>query len=160
MNLARVARPSAALRLTLLAVALLLVTVHAAPVAAYSPPVGKVRYWIYGDCRNDGAYYNPRGRVYMVEYGKHHVTRFKAKFKLYRSDETGIHLPKLEKSYRTASFPNDAQSYGGYLPSNTDHAWTDVYGTNTYQLDVKMTWERPWRPDWNKQVYVTSCAGI
>lgn len=133
-------------------------------LGAHANPAGagggsQIGQGVRGACPASGGYYTVIGRAYMVEYGKSGVSRLKAKFKLYRTNETGLHIPRLEKTYRSPRFPNDNSTYGQWLPYTDYHRWADVYGTNEYRLDVKETWERKWRPDWNYQTPVVYCAG-
>lgn len=151
--MARLTRLSAALALVMV-----LVLGHADPGHAAFDPQRAYATW-GGSCPGDGVYYTPQGQVYMREYGRSGVVRLKAKFRLYRTNVgAGWNFPRLEKTYATGSFANDSLSYGGYIPSNGNHVWTDVYGTNTYRLNVKMTWDRSWRRDWTYQADIAYCS--
>jgi hypothetical protein len=142
---------------TALGLVMLLVLAHADPGQAAFDPQRASANW-GGSCAGDDLYFTPRGQVYMREAGKSGVVRFKAKFRLYRTNVgAGWNFPRLEKTYATNPFPNDALNYGGYLPSNGDHVWTEVYATNSYRLNVKMTWDRSWRRDWTYQADIAYC---
>jgi hypothetical protein len=139
--------------LAVLAAAFALVVLQAAPSSA-RPLASK---WS-GSCASDPPYYTPRGRAYMIEYGKSGVTRLKAQFRLYRTNVTaGYNSPYLRKTYTSPSFPNDAVSYGQWLPYTSNHQWEYVAATSDYALTAKMTWERPWRRDWNYQQVLAYC---
>lgn len=140
-----------------LAIALVLgmFATHATPAAAVWP----VQYVGRGGCPADSPYVNPWGRVWMKELGKSGVTRFKAKFRLYRTNVSsyGWNYPRLEKTYYSGSFPNNNLSYGGWVPYNGNHQWTYVNGTNSYRMDAKVSWMRPWRRDYTYQYTITYC---
>lgn len=112
-------------------------------------------------CRSDGAYLQIGAQVRLWEHGKSGVTRLRAKFRLYNADVSpGWNYPRLERTYSSVSFRNDHRTLGSYLPLGFVHRWDNVFATRRYRLDVKATWERPWRPDWNHQWPVLYCGSV
>jgi hypothetical protein len=121
----------------------------------------KVSLRRYGACpsTDGGLYFNPRGRVYMYEYGSSGVIRFEAKYRLYRTEVTaGWNPARLTRTYSSSYFTNDATSYGILLPHDGIHQWTQVFGTSTYRLDVKAKWDRGWRRDWTATRTLAFCT--
>jgi hypothetical protein len=130
---------------------------HADPAgAAFNPQLASASW--NGSCSGDGVYYSPFGWVYMRENGKSGVIQLRAKYRLYRTNViAGFNYPRREKTYRSARFPNDTVSYGTYVPSS-GHQWFGIEATSTYRLNVKMTWDRGWRRDWNYSADVAYCG--
>ena len=112
----------------------------------------------FASCPGDGVYYQPAGQVYLLERGRSRVVRMEATYRLYNDEVTaGWNYPRLEKTYRSTSFPDDGRSFAGRLPTNGAHRWTDVFATSTRRLDVKAKWVRRWRRDWTYQYTLTYC---
>lgn len=133
-----------------------LVSLHADPAGAAFNPVYAYATW-GGSCTGDEQFYNPSGWVYMKENGKSGVVQFRAHYRVYRTEvSAGWNRPKLEWTFRTARFPNDATTYADYVPRG-GFGWTEVHATSTYRLNVKMTWDRGWRRDWNYTADVAYC---
>lgn len=150
------ARAGVTVRVLVMCVAVLVGQLGAGAADAGPHPVTAS---VKGGCTFDGVYYSPYGQVYMKELGKSGVTLFRAKYRLYLTNVTaGWNFPRLEKTYRSPTFPNDNRNFYAYVPDGVFHRWTEVYGTNSYRLNAKLTYERPWRPDWNYSVDIARCG--
>lgn len=119
------------------------------------------RYWTYNnfcswtDETQTQVYIG--GNVFMQEYGKNNVTRFRVEWKVYR--EGGINLGAVyNKTKYSGSFPDDSSSYWWDGRYGSWHSFKIPAGY-TYRLNVKLVWERPdiYRPDFVKTVDLGVC---
>jgi hypothetical protein len=127
------------------------------PVEAGAPNASQGTYRIEQRLCNspDGIYADIGGRVFIKEFGKQRVRRFKVKWLLYQRNPSGLNTSLRRKEYTSPYFPNDARNFWW----RNSHTWKNVVIPDQgLKLVVKLTWDRVGRRDWNEKVLVAYCG--
>lgn len=106
---------------------------------------------------NDDGTVNLGGGVYMMEIGKTRVTRLQVEYVVYRTNVgSGWNPAYIHNTLKSAEFPNDRRSYWWDGATGSYHVFHNLSAVNSYRLEIKMRWLRPWRPDWTRKLAVTA----
>lgn len=94
--------------------------------------------------------------VFMQEIGKSGVTKFRAKYIVYKTNvAAGLNWSYVRMTKESYSFPNNRTSYfwtwnTGAPGGGSYHEFDNLPGTSSYRMKVKLTWVRPNGWDYNR----------
>ncbi|MCH1865627.1 hypothetical protein [Nocardioides sp. CFH 31398] len=131
---------------------------HASPASAGEPPPGQADWRaVRPTCAVEDGFMTIGTAAWLKEIGKHRVRGFKVQYLLYYGLPGMLNPSQRRKSFSSARFPNDAQSFSWTAPRQS---WGPfVAPDQTVYLVVKATWDRVDANDWDQKFTAAVCTG-